>query len=290
MVLRFANGIFEPIWNRRYIDHVQITVAETLGVEGRGGYYDEAGRHPRHGAEPHDAAPHADGDGAARDVWRRRRARRKGEGAARHSTADRGRDRRRTPCAPSTDQGWSTAKHVPGYRQEDGVKPDSTTETYVALKLDIENWRWAGVPFYLRTGKRLPKRVTEIAIQFKRPPYLLFSRRRHRRDAAQRALAAHPAERRHLAALRRKVPGAEMQLRAVNMDSSMAAPSARSRRKPTSGCCSTACWAIRRSSRGSTRRSSPGNWWTPSCKGGSENTHPSRPTSRARGGPRRRTP
>ncbi len=173
MVLRFANGIFEPIWNRRYIDHVQITVAEDLGVEQRGGYFDEAGTLrdmvPNHifqlisltAMEP----PISFEANAVRDEQAKIL-------------------RAIQPLSPEEvltrtvrgqyGEGSILGERVPAYRAEPKVAPDSRTETFVALKLSIDNWRWADVPFYLRTGKRHPKRVTEIAIQFKRAPFVLF--------------------------------------------------------------------------------------------------------------------
>jgi glucose-6-phosphate 1-dehydrogenase len=173
MVFRFSNGIFEPIWNRRYIDHVQITVAETVGVEARGAYYETAGTMrdmvPNHifqlislmAMEP----PVSFDADAVRDeqakilkaippmtpeeVLTRSVRGQYGEGSA------------------------GETKLLP-YRSELDVSPASKTETYVALKLYVDNWRWADVPFYIRTGKHMPKRVTEISIQFKRAPFLLF--------------------------------------------------------------------------------------------------------------------
>jgi glucose-6-phosphate 1-dehydrogenase len=173
LVFRFSNGIFEPIWNRRYVDHVQITVAEDLGVEQRGGYYDTAGALrdmvPNHifqlitltAMEP----PISFEADAVRDEQ------------AKILKAIQ-------PMSPENvlnvavrgqyDQGTMGGAKVPGYRSEPGVSPSSPTETFVALKLAIDNWRWAGVPFYVRTGKRLPRRVTEVGIQFKRAPFILF--------------------------------------------------------------------------------------------------------------------
>ncbi len=173
LVFRFSNGIFEPIWNRRYIDHVQITVAETLGVERRGGYYEGAGALrdmvPNHilqlisltAMEP----PISFKADAVRDE----------QAKILHAI---------TPLSPEDvltravrgqyGPGMEGADHVAGYREEPLVSPDSNTETFVALKLAIDNWRWADVPFYIRTGKRLAKRVTEITIQFRRAPFVLF--------------------------------------------------------------------------------------------------------------------
>ena len=175
LVFRFANGIFEPIWNRRYIDHVQISVTESTGVEERGGYYDRSGALrdmvPNHifqlisltAMEP----PISFDADAVRD--------------------EQAKILRAIPPLTSEEvltrsvrgqygEGEIGGNKVPGYRQENRVAPDSSTETFVALKLFIDNWRWADVPIYVRTGKSLPTRHTEIAIQFKRAPYILFEK------------------------------------------------------------------------------------------------------------------
>jgi glucose-6-phosphate 1-dehydrogenase len=173
IAFRFANGIFEPIWNRRYIDHVQITVAETVGVEARGSYYETAG--------------------ALRDMVQNHMFQLLAFTAMEPPIsfeADVVRDERvkvlyaLRPFSPEDVLhqtvrgqygGGAIEGHVePAYRAEKNVAPASNVETYVALKLFVDNWRWADVPFYLRTGKHLPKRVTEIAIQFKRAPLQLF--------------------------------------------------------------------------------------------------------------------
>ncbi|MBI4473665.1 MAG: glucose-6-phosphate dehydrogenase [Acidobacteria bacterium] len=173
MVFRFGNSIFEPVWNRRYIDHVQITVAETVGVERRGLYYEEAGTLrdmvPNHifqlialtAMEPPISF---DADAVRDEKAKVLRAIQPIEPEDVLTRAVRG----------QYGPGNLTKERVPGYRTEPDVSPQSATETYVALKLQIDNWRWADVPFYLRTGKRMPRRVTEIAIQFRRAPFLLF--------------------------------------------------------------------------------------------------------------------
>ena len=171
LVFRFANGIFEPIWNRNFIDHVQITAAESIGIEGRGPFYEKAGalrdvvqNHMMEllsfvAMEPPVSFEASSVRGEKVKVWR----------AIKPISID-------NTVRGQYSLGMEDGQQVQGYREEDRVDPQSTTETFAALKLEIENWRWAGVPFYLRAGKRMAKRVTEIMIQFRQPPMLLFER------------------------------------------------------------------------------------------------------------------
>jgi glucose-6-phosphate 1-dehydrogenase len=171
LVFRFANGIFEPIWNRNYIDSVQITAAETLGVEGRGPFYEKAGA-LRDVVQNHvmellsfvamEPPSSFDAEAVRREKVKAWRA----IPSLPIQNAVRGQ------YGPGVVQG----EKVVGYRDEERVNPESGTETYAAVRLEIENWRWAGVPFYLRAGKRMKKRATEISIQFKQPPLLIFNR------------------------------------------------------------------------------------------------------------------
>jgi glucose-6-phosphate 1-dehydrogenase len=171
LALRFANAIFQPIWNRTWIDHVQITVAETLGVGARGGFYEEAGAVrdilQNHVLQvlalalmepPASFAPEAVRNEKVKLL---ESIRLPGSG-----------DIDRIAVRGQYTRGGTNEELMPGYREETGVDPRSRTETYAALRLDVDNWRWAGVPFYVRTGKRLPKRVTEVVLQFQRPPHL----------------------------------------------------------------------------------------------------------------------
>jgi glucose-6-phosphate 1-dehydrogenase len=216
LVLRFANGIFEPLWTREHVDHVQITVGETIGVESRGTYYEEAGA-LRDMVQNHmlqllcliameppvtfDAEPVRD------EKNKVMRALKPIEAEALDECAVRG----------QYGAGWVGGQRVPGYREESGVRPDSATETYAALKLFVQNWRWAGVPFYLRTGKRLPKRVSEIAIQFKRTPHLIFRREPAGVDPNVLVLRIQPDEGMSLT-VEAKTPGPELKLSPVTMD------------------------------------------------------------------------
>lgn len=174
LVLRFANEIFEPLWNQKYVDHVQITVAESLGVGSRGGYYDQTGA-LRDMVQNHMMqllALVAMEPPATLEPEAIRNEKVKVLSAIRPIPPTQA---ERFAVRGQYTAGAVAGQPVPGYREEQGVRPDSLTETYVALKLFLDNWRWAGVPFYLRHGKRLPKQAAEIAVQFKAPPAVLFA-------------------------------------------------------------------------------------------------------------------
>jgi glucose-6-phosphate 1-dehydrogenase len=174
MVLRFANSIFEPIWNRNHIDNIQITNAETLGVEGRGGYYEEAGN-IRDMIQNHMlqlVSLVAMEPPISMDAEATRDEKSKVLRALRPFDL---KNLERSVVRGQYGPGWINGQEVPGYRQEESVNPQSNTETFTALKLSIDNWRWADVPIYVRSGKRLTKSLTEVAITFKKPPLKLFA-------------------------------------------------------------------------------------------------------------------
>jgi glucose-6-phosphate 1-dehydrogenase len=217
LVFRFSNGIFEPIWNHRYVDHVQITVGETVGVEKRGGYFDMAGTLrdmvPNHllqllsltTMEP----PISFSSNAVHDEQAK---------ILRSIQPLTGADVLHCAIRGQYGEGEVNGERLPAYRSEEGVPPESRTETFVALKFRIDNWRWAGVPFYLRTGKRLATRHTEVAIQFKRAPFVLF-RNTSVSSLKANQLVVHIAPDEGISlSFGAKVPGALMKVGAVEMD------------------------------------------------------------------------
>jgi glucose-6-phosphate 1-dehydrogenase len=216
LVFRFGNGIFEPIWNRRHIDHIQITVAESIGIEGRGAFYEETG--------------------ASRDFLQNHLLQLLSLVAMEPPTtfeADALRDEkvkiiravtRMTPDQVAQDvvrgqygSGWVEGQPVRSYREEPAVDPASETETFIAARLQIDDWRWSGVPFYLRMGKRLPKRATEIAIQFKDVPHQLFKDSATEPEPNLLAMRIQPDEGIMLR-FGAKVPGLGVDVRNVTMD------------------------------------------------------------------------
>jgi glucose-6-phosphate 1-dehydrogenase len=217
LALRFANGIFEPIWNRRYIDHVQISVSETVGVENRGGYYDQSGALrdmvPNHIMQLVSLTSMEPPISFQADAVRDEQA--KVLHAIQPLSSE---DVLSKTVRGQYGEGEVNSKRVPGYRTEESVNPESRTETFVAMKLNIDNWRWAGVPFYLRTGKALGARNTHVVIQFRRAPLILF------RDTPVEALTPNqlvlhiqPEEGISLR-FAAKVPGPVMRLGTVDMD------------------------------------------------------------------------
>ena len=216
LVLRFANTVFEALWNSRYVENVQITASERLGVESRAGYYENSGA-MRDMVQNHllqllcltAMEPPSDlGADAVRDekvkVLR----------ALRPLTGDAVAE---NVVRAQYTAGFIDGREVPAYRAEPGVAPDSTTETYVALRLHVDNWRWAGVPFFVRVGKRLPKSATEIAIQFRGTPPVLFNRESQLQDPNVLVVRIQPDEGISFR-MAAKMPGALLRLEPVKMD------------------------------------------------------------------------
>lgn len=217
MVTRFSNGIFEPLWNRNYVDHIEITSAENIGVGSRGGYYDKSGA-LRDMLQNHllqlvgliaMEPPGVNSSNAIRNETL------KVFQSIRQFTTD---DIRNNIIRGQYVESVVKGKKIKGYRQEEEVAVDSRTETYVAVKLFVDNWRWGGVPFYIRTGKRLPTRVTEIVIHFKATPHRIFCADENSLNIGNQLVIRIQPDEGILLKIGMKVPGAGFIVQDINMD------------------------------------------------------------------------
>ncbi|HUY86942.1 MAG TPA: glucose-6-phosphate dehydrogenase, partial [Acidimicrobiales bacterium] len=217
LALRFSNAIFEPVWNRRYVDHIQVTVAESIGVEQRGSFYETAGA-LRDIVQNHvmqviglilmEPPAQVDGHSIRDEKVKLLRSVEIMEPDKVDSFVVRG----------QYAKGWVDGQQVPSYREEAGVNSDSTTETYVAMKLMVDNWRWAGVPIYVRTGKRLERRLTEVALQFRKVPHLAFADRLSRELSPNCIVLRVQPEEGVSIRFGAKVPGQAFRVKTVSMD------------------------------------------------------------------------
>ncbi|HET6451972.1 MAG TPA: glucose-6-phosphate dehydrogenase [Spirochaetia bacterium] len=217
MLMRFGNRIFEPVWNNRYVDHVQITMAETLGVGTRGGYYETAGA-LRDMMQNHmlqllslvamEPPVDLDPDSIHDEKVKVLKSLAPIAGARVATETVRG----------QYEKGIVEGAEVPGYRQETGVADGSRTETFAALRVYLDSWRWAGVPFFLRTGKRLSRRTTEISLHFKRPPLLLFAEKKPAATPPNVLTFRIQPQEGITISFNSKIPGATTEMRTVNMD------------------------------------------------------------------------